>query len=56
MSVFTAIRDLVQQEVRSTIQSLPGSVSTAKRVKNGRRRRKRQRGPWRPSESKSKAA
>src|SRR5207247_3436155 len=46
-SLLTVIRDLVQQEVRSAIQSLLGSVSTGKRAKNGRRRRRR-RGKWRP--------
>src|SRR2546425_12613956 len=46
-SLVTVIRDLVQQEVRSAIQSLLGSVSTGKRAKNGRRRRRR-RGKWRP--------
>jgi hypothetical protein len=55
-SLFTVIRDLVQQEVRSAIQSFLGSVSTAKRAKNGRRRRRRRRGPGRPPGSKSKAA
>jgi hypothetical protein len=53
-SLVTVIRDLVQQEVRAAIQSLLGSVSTAKRAKNGRRRRRR--GPGRPRGSKSKAA
>ena len=55
-SLLTVIRDLVQQEVRSAIQSLLGSVSTAPRAKNGRRRRRRRRGPGRPPGSKSKAA
>ena len=48
-SLVTVIRDMVQQEVRSAIQSLLGSVSTRKRAKNGRRRRRRKtRGKWRP--------
>ena len=56
-SLFTVIRDLVQQEVRSAIQSLLGSASTAKtKPKNGRRRRRRRRGPGRPPGSKNKAA
>ena len=56
-SLFTVIRDLVQQEVRSAIQSLLGSVSTTKtRPKNGRRRRRRRRGPGRPPGSKNKKA
>ena len=56
-SLFTVIRELVQQEVRSAIQSLLGSVSTAKtKPKNGRRRRRRRRGPGRPRGSKNKAA
>jgi hypothetical protein len=56
-SLMTIIRDLVQQEVRSAIQSLLGSVSMAKtKRKNGRRRRRRRRGPGRPRGSKSKAA
>jgi len=52
----TVIRGMVQQEVRSAIQSLLGSVSTAPRAKNGRRRRRRRRGPGRPRGSKNKAA
>jgi hypothetical protein len=57
-SLLTVIRDLVQQEVRSAIQSLLGSVSTAerKRAKNGRRRRRRRRGAGRPRGSRNKAA
>ena len=48
-SLVTVIRDLVQEEARSAIQSLLGSVSTRKRAKNGRRRRRRKtRGKWRP--------
>ena len=47
-SLVTVIRDLVQQEVRSAIQSLLGSVSTGRRAGNGRRRRRRRRGTWRP--------
>jgi len=41
---------MVQQEVRSAIQSLLGSVSTGKRAKakDGRRRRRKGRGKWRP--------
>jgi hypothetical protein len=56
-SLFTVIRDLVQQEVRSAIQSLLGRVSTAKtKPKNSRRRRRRRRGPGRPPGSKNKKA
>src|SRR6266404_8822484 len=49
-SLVTVIRDMVQQEVRSAIQSLLGSVSTGKRAKakDGRRRRRKGRGKWRP--------
>src|SRR5436190_2704716 len=47
-SLMTVIRDLVQQEVRSAIQSLLGGVSTRKKATNGRRRRRRTRGTWRP--------
>src|SRR2546426_10194115 len=48
-SLATVIRDMVQQEVGSAIQSLLGSVSTGKNAKNGRRRRRRKgRGKWRP--------
>src|SRR5437016_8090547 len=47
-SIVTVIRDTVQQEVRSAIQSLLGSVSTRKRAKNGWRRRRKARGKWRP--------
>jgi len=42
----TVIRDLVQQEVRSAIDSLLSTVSPRKRPTNGRRRRTR--GTWRP--------
>jgi hypothetical protein len=46
-SLVTVIRDLVQQEARSAIQSLLGSVSSNKpKAKNGRRRKRR--GKWRP--------
>jgi hypothetical protein len=55
-SLMTVIRDLVQQEVRSAIQSLLGTFSTPTRAKNGRRRRKRQRGPGWPQGSKNKKA
>src|SRR5216683_4262544 len=48
-SLLTVIRDMVQQEVRSAIQSLLGSVSSTKpKAKNGRRRRRKARGKWRP--------
>ena len=47
-SLVTVIRDLVQQEVHSAIQSVLGTVSTGKaKATNGRRRRKA-RGKWRP--------
>jgi len=42
------IRDMVQQEVRSAIQSLLGSVSTGKRAKAKNGRRRKRRGKWRP--------
>src|SRR5438093_9895073 len=47
-SLLTVIRGLVQEEVRSAIQSLLGTVSTRKRATNGRRRRPKARGKWRP--------
>src|SRR2546426_9447794 len=48
-SLVTVIRDLVQQEVRSAIQSLLGGASGTKpKPKNGRRRRRKARGKWRP--------
>ncbi len=48
-SLVTVIRDMVQQEVQSAIQSLLGTVSSNKpKVKNGRRRRRKARGKWRP--------
>ena len=54
-SLVTVIRDLVQREVRSAIQSLLGSISTEKsKPKNGRRRRRR--GPGRTPGSKKKTA
>jgi hypothetical protein len=55
-SLLTVIRDFVQQEVRSAMQSLFGDVLTAKPAKNGRRRRKRRRGPGRLPGSKNKKA
>ena len=56
-SLMTIIRDLVEKEVRSAIQSLLGSVSTARtKPKNDRRRRRRRRGPGRPPGSKNKKA
>ncbi len=47
-SLVTVIRDLVQQEVRSAVQSLLGTVSTGKKATNSRRRRRKARGKWRP--------
>src|SRR5437667_9249756 len=48
-SLVTVIRDMVQQEVRAAIQSLLGSVSGTKpKPTNGRRRRRKARGKWRP--------
>ena len=55
-SLLTVIREVVQQEVRAAMQSLLGSVSTPTRATNGRRHRKRRRGPGRPRGSKNKAA
>ncbi len=56
-SLVTVIRDLVQEEMRSAIQSLLGSISTGKtKPKNGRRRHRRRRGPGRPLGSKNKKA
>src|SRR3989442_8447823 len=48
-SLVTVIRDMVQQEVGSAIQSLLGSISTGTaKPTNGRRRRRKARGKWRP--------
>jgi len=48
-SILTVIRELVQEEVRSAIHSLLGSISTNKpKATNGRRRRRNVRGKWRP--------
>jgi hypothetical protein len=55
-SLLTVIRELVQQEVHAAMQSLLGSYSTPTRARNGRRYRKRRRGPGRPRGSKNKAA
>ena len=57
-SLFTVLRDMVKQEVRSAIQSLLGNISTGKtKPKNGRRRRRRRRrGPGRPPGSRNKKA
>src|SRR5438128_7012247 len=47
-SLLAVIRDVVQREVRSAIQSLLGSISTGKtKAKNRRRRRRNGRGKWR---------
>jgi hypothetical protein len=54
-SLLTVIRGLVQQEVRAAMQSLLGSFSTPTPARNGRRHRKRRRGPGRPRGSKNKA-
>ena len=55
-SLFTVIRDMVQQEVRSAIQSLLGIVSTGKTKTKTIHRRRRRRGPGRPAGSRKKAA
>ena len=48
-SLVTVIRDIVQEEVGSAIQSLLSTVSTGKpTAKNGRRHRRKARGKWRP--------
>jgi len=47
-TLVTVIRDLVQQEVRSAINSLLSTVSPRKPATNGRRRRRRTIGTWRP--------
>jgi len=48
-SLATVIRDLVQEEVGDAIRSLLGSASGTKpKAKNGRRRRRKARGKWRP--------
>lgn len=48
-SLLTVIRDTVQVEVRSAIQSLLGGMTgTKSKAKNGRRRRRKARGNWRP--------
>jgi hypothetical protein len=48
-SLLTVIREMVQGEVRSAIQSLLGPISTGTRKsKNVRRRRRKTRGKWRP--------
>ena len=48
-SLVMVIRDMVEEEVRSAIQSLLGSGSGTKpKATNGRRRRRRTRGTWRP--------
>ena len=48
-SLVTVIRELVQEEVGNAIQSLLGGISTGTaKPKNGRRRRRKVRGKWRP--------
>ena len=53
-SLVTAIREIVQQQVQDAIRGLLGSVKPKGKAKNGRRRRRRQRGPGRPPGSKSR--
>ena len=57
-SLVTVIRDMVQQEVGSAIQSLLGGISTGTKpkAKTVRRRRRRRRAPGRAAGSKTKAA
>src|SRR6058998_954272 len=47
-SLVTVIREMVQEEVGNAIQSLLGGISIGTRAKNGRRRRRKARGKWRP--------
>src|SRR5881409_2355807 len=47
-SLVTVISEMVQEEVRSAIHALLESVSTGKKATNGRRRRRKGRGKWRP--------
>lgn len=48
-TLLTVIRNAVQGEVRSAIQSLLAGMSgTKSKAKNGRRRRRKGRGKWRP--------
>jgi hypothetical protein len=47
-SFLTVVRELVQAEVRSAIQSLFGNVSPKRSTTNGGRRRRKARGKWRP--------
>lgn len=53
-SLLTAIREIVQQQVRETIQGLLATASPKRKAKNGRRRRRRRRGPGRPPGSKTR--
>jgi hypothetical protein len=55
-SLITVIRDLVQEEVRSAMNSLFSTVTRKKPAKNGRRKRRRRRGVGRPKGSKNKTA
>ena len=47
-SLVTVIRGMVQEEVGNAIRSVFGSVSLKKPAKNGRHRRRKARGKWRP--------
>jgi hypothetical protein len=54
-SLLTAIREIVQQQVRETIQGLLGTAKPRRKAKNGRRRRRRRRRrPGRPPGSKNR--
>lgn len=47
-SLVTVIRDVVRREVKDAVNGLLASVGGKPKAKNGRRRRRKRRGPGRP--------
>jgi hypothetical protein len=47
-SFLTLIQNLVREQVEDAIHALLGTAGSKKKAKNGRRRRRKARGKWRP--------